>query len=808
LHPPDQDDCPSLRQLAAGIFLLSYGVLSIEIAFTRIFSMAISYHFAYVTIATALLGFGSAGSLLAVFRPASSIRRRLVVSGALAGLAAIAALAFSSVVRLDPAVFGNDAAAIVTLTLYGAVITVPFFFAGAGVVTVLSAMHSRVGILYGLDLAGAALGCALSVPVIWAVGTPAAVVLGAAAMAASGLPYVRGRRQLALVSLASAAVALTGGALVDRYGPFPPSPEKFLAQFLASPGSHHLFERWTPINRVDAVGWDRTETSWAGSYALSGAGKGSTARAPEFRMVGYDGGSFAVMYQWDGKDESLDMFRHHLMAAPYRIMKSPETLVIGLGGGADALAGIANGAGPMTGLELNPVTIELGRDRFRDFNGDLFRSPRLTVVNAEARHWIEANRERKFDLIELNSIDTLSALSSGAYVLAESYLYTTDAFTRYLEQLKPGGTFALFSFDNFGVAAPTYIILRFATTIERALAATGAKDPKSQMVILASAGTTPLVTTLVKREPFTATELSALESFAAAEGFSFWHEPGAREPHKVSEFLALDAEGQQSFIANHYLRLDPVADSSPFFFNFYTWKGLVFPRADDARTTPATGQRILLVMLVESIVVSLAMIVWPLTRLRGSRAVRKPFGLILYFSALGLGFMLLEITLLQRFVLFLGYPTYSLSVVMCSLLVSAGAGSMLSERLPLPARTAILVQVSLLVVLVGLFDQVASSLISANLSASLATRIAISVALLAPLGLVLGTFFPTGIRIVAAIDERLIPWAWAVNGCTTVIGTVVAIVLAMTYGFPFVAAWATLVYVIGAAGLLLTERAA
>jgi hypothetical protein len=803
------DDAPGLLELALGVFFLSYGVLSIEIAFTRIFSYAISYHFAYLTIATALLGFGSAGSILAAFPTLfGSPRRRLVVSSVLAGIAAVGALAFSSVVRFDPMAVGRDFSSFATLALYDAVITIPFFFAGIAVVTVLSTRPERVGMLYGIDLAGAALGCALSVPVIWAVGTPAAVVIGAAAITASALCYVRTSRVLAIGATAGVVITLAGGLLAVRYGPFPPSPDKFLAQFLELPGSYRLDQRWTPISRVDGVGREKSDTSWMGGYAFAGLGKGALGGALEYRMISYDGGSFAIMYQWDGKPDSLHMLRHHLMAAPYQIRSQPETLIIGLGGGADALAGIANGVGPITALELNPVTVELGRDKYRDFNGGLFSAPGVEVVNAEARHWIESHPDERFDLVVLNSIDTLSALSSGAYVLAESYLYTTDAFRSYLERLKPGGMFALYSFDNFGVAGPTYIMLRFAATLETVLESLGAKDPASQMVILASPGDVPLVATMTKLEPYTPGEIAALERFAEAEGFSFWHKPYSKQSHPVSDFLALDTQAREQFIDGHFLRLDPVTDTNPFFFNFYSWSGLLFPRADDTRTTPATGQRILLVMLAQAVLVSIAMILWPLRRLESARHVKKPFGLVLYFSALGLGFIFLEIVLLQRFVLFLGFPTYSLSVVMFSLLVSAGLGSTLSARWTSSPRTTLVGAVALLVVLVAVFHAVAPAIFDTYLSAGLAARVAISIALLAPLGVVLGTFFPTGIRLIESIDPHLVPWAWAINGCTTVIGTILSVVLGMTFGFGMVAAIATALYVAGTAAFLSTIAAA
>jgi hypothetical protein len=493
------------------------------------------------------------------------------------------------------------------------------------------------------------------------------------------------------------------------------------------------------------------------------------------------------------------------MAAPYRVREHPRTLIIGLGGGADALAGLANGVGQMTAVELNPVTVRLGSRDFRDFNGDLFNSPRLEVVTGEARHWVESHDE-KFDLIVLNSIDTLSALSSGAYVLAESYLYTVEGFRSYLERLAPGGVYALYSFDNFGIAGPSFIITRFAATLERALASLGVAEPARNIVVLAGQGSTPLVATLVKREPFTAEELAHLDDLARTEGFQFWHRPDVPVEHPVDRFLRMPPAERQAFMRAHYLRFDPATDLSPFFFNFYKWRSVVVRSPDDTGTTPATGQKMLLVMLVQAIVISAAMIVWPLRRLRTSAAAPLSRAAIAYFSALGLGFILLEISLLQRFVLFLGFPTYSLSVVLFALLLSTGTGSLLSARVFGGGRVQPITAAIVLAVLVAAFELFAPAVFHATLPASLAERIAISVAMIAPIGLVLGVFFPAGIRIVEATDARLVAWAWAVNGCTTVIGTILAVMLAMAAGFRVASLAAVLLYLCGATAMSAAAR--
>ncbi len=795
-----------MKRLFAAIALASFGVLTTEVSLTRIFSFAISYHFAYLTIATALLGFGSAGALLAV-RPAlfGDADNRLVLAGGLGGLTTVLALGYASLVRFNPFQITQSLGSAALLASYYLIVAIPFLLSGIFVVTILSMRPKKVGQLYAADLIGAGAGCAAAVPLIWRLQTPAAVVVGALALAAAGLCIAAGDRRKFVRAVMFLAATAGVGVIVVAYGPFPPSPGKFLSLFLKSPNAHHLYQRWTPLSRVDAVGWTKTEDSWKSSYAVSGVSPRFKGRGPEFRMIGYDGGSFAVMYEYNGDPGSLDVFRHHLMAAPYKLQPDPKTLIIGLGGGADALAGLANGVGEMTGVELNPVTVDLGVKRYAKFNGGIFSDGTVKVVNAEGRHWIDADPAR-YDLIVLNSIDTLSALSTGAYVLAESYLYTREAFRSYLEHVDKDGMFALYSFDNFGVAGPTYIILRFVSTFDAALRDMGVKNPASHIAVLAGPGTTPLVATLVKARPYTQDEIDKLAAFAEREGFHFWHRPDLPVDHQVSRFLRMNAAAQQDFIAQHYLRLDAATDNSPFFFNFYKWSSLLFAHPDDPGTTPATGQRMLMLMIVQSVVISLAMILWPLRSLDRGAKVRKPIGFILYFAGLGFGFILLEISLLQRFVLFLGFPTYSLSVVLFCLLTFTGIGSGLSTRIHGSPQRAIVWLSVLLAVVVSVLNVGLPSLFSAYLKEALSFRIGLTAMVFAPLGLILGMFFPLGIRVIEPIDTRLVPWAWGINGCSSVVGTITAVMLAMAYGFDNVMILAVAVYAMGALGLLYQSR--
>jgi hypothetical protein len=470
------------------------------------------------------------------------------------------------------------------------------------------------------------------------------------------------------------------------------------------------------------------------------------------------------------------------------------------------------------GVEINAMTVHAGRELYRDFNGDLLNHPRVEAVVAEGRSFLRS-RDATYDLIEINSVDTLSALSTGAYVLSESFLYTSDAVGDYLDHLNPGGIFAMAVGDlNITPAqAPTPVqlprhTLRLASVVRRALEERGVAEPQRHVMVVGSIGWRPLTHTLVKNEPFTAEEIAAVERFVEAEAFEFWHRPDRDLNTLTTRLLTWEPAVLEQFYAKHHLKLEATTDDSPFFFNFYKWRTLL--RGETYAMlgydrTQATGQLILVVMLLQSLLFGGALIFLPLRRVPaaagGTRLQRG--ALFAYFAALGAGFILLEISFIQRFVLFLGYPTYSLTVVLLSLLVSAGLGSLLTDRIQDSFEAALPRRLLLLLLLAGGYLVATPHVFDALLGAALAVRVAVSIALLVPLGLVLGSFFPLGIRIAERVNPRLVPWAWAVNGCSTVVGTLLAVMIGMTWSFTIVGVMALSVYTLGVLGLVAIERA-
>jgi spermidine synthase len=802
-----ETDASPPRLAYVGIATAAGAVLLLEIGLTRIFSYTIWYHFAYLTISVALLGYGASGSVLAAWPELRERRGLLSWSAVAAQLAVPASLVVIDRVALDPLALASDAGQLARLLLYYAAVTAPFFAGGFLVAAPLQAWPRSVSRLYFWDLLGAGAACGAIVPLIWWLGTPVATALATAAFGVAAVAYAEPRirwRQGVLAFLAAAAtLAFAAGA------EFTPAPTKFVSRFLANPGAHVAYHRWTPINRVDVVAFEPPLT--VGSYIGWGISPHYRGSAPGYYMIGNDGDSCAVMYNWDGDLASLDFLQHHVLRVPYLLLDRPRVVAIGLGGGADVLNALRGDAASVVGVEINPMTVHAGRELFREFNGDILNRPGVEAVVAEGRSFLRS-RDEHFDLIEINSVDTLSALSTGAYVLSESFLYTADAVGDYLDHLAPGGIFAMAVGDIMSEQQAPRHTLRLASIVRRALEDRGVAEPGRHVMIVGTKDALPFTHTLVKNEPFRAEEVATVARFAYEEGFDFWHRPDAPGGTLASRILTWEPTTLEAFYESHALNLRPTSDASPFFFNFYKWRTLARGAAWSGLgydRTLATGQIVLLVMLAQSLLFSTLLILLPLRRVPrpagGSRIRRAAF--LLYFAALGGGFILLEISFIQRFVLFLGYPTYSLTVVMLALLVSTGVGSLLTERTAGDFARTLPRRLALLVALAGGYVLATPLVFDALLGAALALRIAVAIALLVPLGLVLGGFFPLGIRMAERAHPRLVPWAWAVNGCATVVGTLLAVMAGMTWSFTAVALVAIAIYVVGVAALVAVERA-
>ena len=601
------------------------------------------------------------------------------------------------------------------------------------------------------------------------------------------------------LSAALFVTALVGSGPLLSALPFETGRDKFIAPFAESGTAYET--HWSAIFRTDLIGSAEGEIT-EGGYRVSGASPRFEGPSPPYRVIFHDGAAAALMYGVaDGELAPFEMFRHHVLTTPYLLVDEPEVLVIGVGGGADIVNALVNGARSVRGIELDPFTVELIRERHGGFTGGLFDRDDATLVVSEGRHFLRSTEDR-FDLIQLTGVDTLAALSSGAYILAENYLYTAEAFGEYLARLRPGGVLSVAAIDHHPGLGYSRHALRFGSLAFEALKRRGVARPQDHIAVVSEGQGRALFEVLVRLEPFRADEIARLERFLADEGLEPWYLPG-RERAQVPAFRTLfegAAGGGASYLDKTFLDLSAPTDDRPFFFSFYKWRHLFDHRDEiDPGHLLATGQLVLVLILGVAIVFSVGAIALPLLRSRGdARDLPGRAGFLGYFAALGAGFIFAEISFVQRFLLFLGYPTYSLTVILFSFLTAAGAGAAWSGRLPDDPRRVLPALVALLTALVIGYAVVTPPLFRALLAAPFPVRVAVTFALCAPLGAVLGTFFPYGLRLVSAFSRDFSAWAWAVNGCLSVVGSVAAIMIATTFGFQVVLALVLAIYWLGA----------
>lgn len=804
----------------AALLLASAALLVLEVSLTRFFSFTIWYHFAYLTISVALLGFGSSGALVTGFPALFARRGQQVLLGSLvvAALAAGGGLAFLAQYPIEvrnlmsaPLHFSAS------LLVYYAVVGTPFLLAGFAVSLPFAAWPHRMGRLYFWDLLGAACGCAFVVLMIEVLGVPGLVFAASGLLlaAAACLGLAAGRGIPAVVLGATAFVVLAVAGPAGHRLPVSITASKNLTELrMPAPGVPSLdqrsdvFSRWTAINRVDCFGWDYPlPYSFWSAIGINNDWKGY--KPPVARLT-YDGCNGSDVYGFHGDiQREFAMLEHHMLRLPYLMLDKPNVLAIGVGGGVDLFNAIKQGARHVTGAELQPVTVDLLKNRLRSFNSGFYHRDDVTLVASEGRHFVRKSTDT-YDLVQVTAVDTFAAQSTGAYVLAESYLYTVEAMQDYLRHLSPDGLVTMVVGDLLVQGELPPLATRLGLIGLRALEAEGVADPGAHLLVVNSVARGELgqnEVVMVKKSPFTAEEIRRVKGFVGENGFTMLFAP--HDPTMpMAAVLGPDEALRQQTLDAAWFRMEATTDGDPFFYNVGKWSR-VSPQKSTVFMMPGSfmGQLVLVLMVLQSAVLGTALVLFPLARgAREGLAAPRLASVLAYFLALGVGFMFLEISFVQSFVLFLGSPTYALSVTLFALLLFSGVGSLVSSRYADRPEAALRHALPTLVVLVIGYAFGLSRLFDAALHLELPVRIALAVAVQMPLGLTLGMFMPLGIAVVAREHPRLVPWAWGVNGVGSVVGTTLAVLLAMAAGFRAVSLTAAVLYVAGTMLLLRASR--
>ncbi len=815
------------------VSVISAAAIGYEILLMRLFSIVQWHHFAAMIISLALLGYGASGAFLALAQDRLRLHFRgaFFASAALFSAAAPGCFALAQHVPLNLLAFLWEPQQLLFLAAVYLLLAVPFFFAAACVALALMGLPAEIHRVYRRDLLGAGLGAAAIIgglfllPPAGCLRAIGGLGLMAAGLAAGerrpGRPAGPGPAALAMTLLVLAALAALWPPawLTPR-----PSPYKGLPQALAVSGARVVGQASGPLGSLALV--DSPEVPFRHAPGLSLAAPGGPP--PQLGLFA-DGELLGALMRFDGRFEPLAYLDWQSSAAPYAIVRQPDVLVLGAGTGAEVLLARSHGARRVTAVELNPGVIEMVR-RQAPRLGNPFDDARVKLHIAEGRGFVAASRKR-YDLIQIALLDAFGASAAGLQASQESTLYTVEAFEAYLARLTDDGVLAITRWAKI----PPRDSLRLFATAADALSRAGARDPARHLTLIRSFRTATL---LVKRAPFTPAEIGALVDFCEARSFDVAYAPGVGAD-LGNRFNVLDEDTfstgarallgpeRAAFLDRYKFDLRPATDDRPYFHQFLkfsTLREMLAMRDAGGMGLGEWGYLVLLATLAQAAIASLLFILLPLRVVRapgGAHGLRRRTAI--YFLAIGFAFIAVEMAFIQRFTLFLGHPLYAVALVLAGFLVFAGFGSgasdgwrgwMARSARPSGARSASLTDgtgraisgaVAAIALLALVYLAALPPLFQAAAGLPVLAKVTLSLALIAPLAFFMGMPFPLGLALVARRAPPLVPWAWGVNGCASVVGAVAATLLAVEAGFSAVVVLALLLY--GLAVLILGRDA-
>jgi spermidine synthase len=753
------------RALLAGTGLGSFAALLLELALTRLFSVVLFYHFAFLAISIALLGLG-AGGVFAYLK--KSWLTRFETRTLAAWLCVANALLIPIVLEVvlhTPVSLELSKANFLRLTAIYVASAIPFFLTGLQFSIIFARQSGHIPRLYGADLSGGALACLGIVPLLNFLGGPSTILFAALVAAVAGSVWATtARMRRVTLTLASVLLGLISanhsGKLFDVV----------YAKGEFRDPARVEFARWNAISRVEV---DRQDDA---------------------KVIVIDADANTFIMNSDPKQWQGTSWQQNQMSAPPALVNvlrpHGEYAIIGPGGGVDVLRAVANGSPDVTGIEINPIIANtIMRDRYADYSYHLYQRPEVHIHVTDGRSFVR-NAKQQYDVVQMTLVDTWASTAAGAFALSENSLYTVEAFQEYFEHLKSDGMIAI---TRWEFQQPREA-LRVVSVAMEALHRLGVENPAKNFIVVSEGDLDedglPVVV-LAKKSAFTQQEEDAVENHLSRyPNLVALYQPSDPGDNPFSNLIA--SNNSSKFARQYAYNVAPVNDNAPFF--FFTLKLGQILRPESLQQgidwKVNLGVAVLGMVLIISVVAVSAFLVIPLAlrQRRQERSVR-----LLYFVAVGLGYIMVEIAFIQRFVLFLGHPTYALTVVVFLLLLSSGAGSLASGRWLGQTRSAWL-PLTIIVAALLLYVFILPGLLNSLVGVAFVAKLLISAALLAPLGFAMGMPFPTGLRALAGISadsresqtsqggENTVEWAWAMNAASSVLGSVLAIVIAIEFG--------------------------
>ena len=766
------------RLLFAGVFLASLSGLVLEIALTRIFSAAIWYHFAFVAVSVALIGLGASGLVV-------HYRLKKIKENWAGNLTIASSIGISFVLPLSLFVMHVLASDITYLPLFMLLFSVPFFFVGIIISAAFSAFGHVAGRLYASDLIGASLGALSVVALLSILGGEGTLLLVGIISAVCAVVFSTASKNKKKILISIAVIAFASMLLVVNESSqifsiqTDSRAQKDLPIFLReNPGTEIVKTQWNSFSRIDVV--EGPTDICDSSMADPVFGQPRCASEGLAAKIFIDGGAGTNIISWDGSADSRQGLSSWMQYLPFTMSDDPKTLIIGSGGGRDVVAAITSGITDVTSVEINPIIFDTVKS-YGDKAGNLYTHPYVDANIDEGRSFVSRSMD-KYDIIYIPFVDTWASVSSGGLGVSENFLYTVEGFQEYYDHLTDKGKIVTI---RWLIDAP-----RFVSTFVTLLESNGVSqsDAYKHIILVSSESIEkdPSVTmSIFSKEPFTDDEIKFLTGAFSDKGYKPMLIPGQVMVEPYSKLLSEEISLEQ-FYDLFPTKVHPVTDDSPYFLSFEK----PFPP-------------ILEDLLYVSLVIAGVFLVVPYIWLKKSKDINiknnstlATRNIVLYFAALGFGFILIELVLLQKLILFLGNPTMTFALLLFTVLLSSGIGSLVSAKLiRLNVKNLVLVISGILGI--GLIYVVLlTPLIYATISEPFTIKAAMSIGFLFPIGFLMGMPMPTGIRLLKSHVPSFIPWMWAINGGFSVLGAILTVMLSIVYGGSYVMLLGISAYVI------------
>ena len=778
-------------QLPLSIAFLSAAIIAFQLALIQILSSVQWYHFAYMVISIALLGFGAAGSLLALFRKSIVTHTELLLPFFMTGtgiaMALVTDVSQMSFIRFDSYLLFAEYTHIGRLLLTYLLFFIPFFLGALALGLVFVKHVDRIGKIYFANLIGSGAGGIVALLLIGIFFPKQLPALIAILPVLAGLAIVPKNKRALHLGFALVAVAVITWKCLD-----PPrlilSEYKDISKTLLLPDAKILLEKTSPYGIVQMV------ASPALRYA---PGMSLTAPKPaQIKLAAFINGDwFGVITDWKKTDTTM-ILNYTTSSLPYAMAKRNHVLVLQSGTGIDVAHAVSRHAKKIVAVEANPIILSTLKNQVAAETDSLFFHPDVSVQNLEPRTFLSLDTAH-FDLIALPIIGTFGG-SSGLSALHEQFILTKEAFREMWLKLNAGGVISVTSWMDYPIRNP----LKILATMVEVLQAAGIQNPTDHIVAIRSWGT---ITFVMTKTSIQEDEIKSIRRFCEEMMFdpAILPKLEAEERTRYNQFqdeLFFDYVDKilspeiKSFYATYDFNVKPATDNKPYFSQYLKWSHLdQLALFVGNRSLPffEIGYLLVIFTLVQISIASFVLIVLPLFKIGWNEKNKGP--IMLYFSGIGLGYMFVEMVFIQRFILYFGNPVYAASAVITSLLIFSGLGSYYSNYFLLHRKKLLLIFVFIVSILLA-YSFILPSVLRETVHETQFIKLLIVFLILAPLAFCMGIPFPAGLSHISKVNTALIPWAWGINGCVSVISTVLATIVAVEMGFMWVMLFAALAY--------------